>query len=89
MNERSVLRKLKRLPYGKAEAGRKRDKIIKFLIIKVARFWGIPEMSEKYAQHDGQNHNNMTIVKDTDDVLMAGFTQSTKNFMNVLGKRFC
>ena len=85
---RGVLWKLRKLPYGIADAGRQWQKVVeKWMLDKagVERVFGIPQL---FAQRDGNGAIKLLIAKVTDDFLLGGSPKHMQMFIDKLKQRF-
>lgn len=84
----NVLWKLKKLPYGIAEAGRQWAKTIEDWMIREAGLERINGVSQLFLKRNNNGDISLLIAKITDDLLMAGRPSEMESFVEMLSKTF-
>ena len=87
-SKRGTLWKLRKLPYGIADAGRKWQRTVETWMIEQAGMERVHGISQLFIRRDTSGNVQLLIAKVTDDFLLGGTHASMKHFTELLKQRF-
>ena len=87
-SSRATLWKLRKLPYGIADAGRQWQKTVETWMLEHAGVERVFGLSQLFVKRDTKGKVILLIAKVTDDFLLGGSTENMRQFTAMLAKRF-